>query len=673
MPGLENLSTNTGLPRSARKEFERAVALYNQGRLVTADDICTGLLARFPSDMELAHFGGVLANRMGRYEVAVQRLGACVRTEPRRARAQAALGLAEEKLDHFEDARRAFAAAIEVEPGFAEAHNGLGVTLMRMGQPLQAVACFERATALHPASIESRVNLARALQETGRGSAAAEHYREAARLAPARDDVLRLCAAGLFQAGDFEGSEQCYRALLAHDPDDALARAALALALWSNGRSDEAWREMRAALASSRPQAAVHNSHGAMLFRERRWEEAAEAFRRALALDPLLGEASVHLAVCLAAMGRIDEARDLMQSSEQGLDPPALAKLASLHAEVGESAKCIELAERAIASNPYLVAARRTLAVELLRTGRFEPGWREHVFRPTRGAEVVEQALRGEYPPALPSELRGREVTILAEQGLGDMLFFLRFAKPLADAGARLRLIGLDPRLEPLLARALDFEALPGREIAADALAVWAGDLPLFVQPLIGSEPCASLRIAPLAERLERMRERLGPGARPRVAFAWQAGVAAGTPGVRPDSLFKEISAERLGELLAGLPLDFVSVQRNATSEAMRDLQQALGARLVDCGDVNADLEDMLALLSLMDDYVGVSSTNVHLIAAAGHRARILVPYPRDWRWQGHGESVWYPGFTTYRQAVGGDWSEALAHLREDLAGARGP
>jgi tetratricopeptide (TPR) repeat protein len=483
--------------------------------------------------------------------------------------------------------------------------------------------------------------------------------------------VLRLCAAGLYRAADAEGSERCYRSLLARHPDDARARADMALVLRANGQSDLAWQEMRAALALSPPQAAVHNSHGTLLFRERRWEEAAEAFRRAIALDPLLGEASVQLAVCLTAMGRIEEARVLMQSSEAGLDPPALAKLAGLYAEVGDSTKCIELAERAIVSNPYLVAARRTLAVELLRIGRFEAGWREHVFRPTRGAEVVEQALSGQYPPALPSELYGSEVTILAEQGLGDMLFFLRFAKPLADAGARLRLIGLDPRLEPLLARALDFEALPGREIAADALAVWAGDLPLFVQPLIGSEPCASLRIAPLAARIERMRERLGPTARQRVAFAWQAGVAPGTPGARGDALFKEISATRIGELFAGLPFDFVSVQRNATDEAMRDLRQALGARLIDCGDVNGDLEDMLALLSLMDDYVGVSSTNVHLIAAAGHRARILVPYPRDWRWQGHGESVWYPGFTTYRQAVGGDWSDALARLREDVAGGQ--
>src|SRR5690349_8736013 len=106
-----NPSMDERLPPSAQKEFERAVSLFKQGRLATAEGICSELLARYPRDIELAHFAGVLANRMGRYEVAVARLGACVRAQPRRARAQAALGLAHEQLGHLDEARSAFAAA----------------------------------------------------------------------------------------------------------------------------------------------------------------------------------------------------------------------------------------------------------------------------------------------------------------------------------------------------------------------------------------------------------------------------------------------------------------------------------------------------------------------------------------------------------------------------------
>jgi hypothetical protein len=75
----------------------------------------------------------------------------------------------------------------------------------------------------------------------------------------------------------------------------------------------------------------------------------------------------------------------------------------------------------------------------------------------------------------------------------------------------------------------------------------------------------------------------------------------------------------------------------------------------------------MLALLSLLDDYVGVSSTNVHLLASLGRTGRILVPFPPDWRWQASGESAWFPGFATYRQDSAGQWSNAFGHLRADI------
>ena len=88
-----------------------------------------------------------------------------------------------------------------------------------------------------------------------------------------------------------------------------------------------------------------------------------------------------------------------------------------------------------------------------------------------------------------------------------------------------------------------------------------------------------------------------------------------------------------------------------------------------DFSDLNDDLEGMLALLALIDDYVGVSNTNMHLRAAAGRTARVLVPQPAEWRWMaGRASSPWFPGFSIYRQSLDGSWTQALARLREDLA-----
>ena len=57
--------------------------------------------------------------------------------------------------------------------------------------------------------------------------------------------------------------------------------------------------------------------------------------------------------------------------------------------------------------------------------------------------------------------------------------------------------------------------------------------------------------------------------------------------------------------------------------------------------------------MELLDDYIGVSNTNMHLRAATGRSARVLVTHPGEFRWQVVGNtSPWFPGFILYRQGM---------------------
>jgi tetratricopeptide (TPR) repeat protein len=666
---------NHGLPGPAQKEFQRAVALFNEGRLATAEGICSELLARFPLDADVAHFGGVVANRMGRYEVAVARLSRCVRAQPRRARAHAALAFAHDQLGHLEEARGAFIAAIEAEPGFAEAHNGLGVALLRAGHGDAALASFDRAMALDARLVEARLNAARALQESGRVAAAAQRYREALQLAPDRIDVLRSSALGLQQLGDAQAALAALRQLVEAAPGDAIARGRFALALETSDRGDEALREIAEALRLPGPHPEVHNVHGILLLHRERWSEAAEEFSRAASLEPAMGEARVNLSIALLRLGDREGALAELRRAKASAsgDVPVLARLAAINGELGESRECIELAERAVSLSPFLPDAHATLAVELLRAGALERGWREHLYRPTRGIGIFERVSRGEYPPPLPSPLAGRDILIVNEQGIGDMFFFLRYAKPLANAGARLHVLGLDPRIEGAVRRCLSIESWPdGRAAPPGMLTLYAGDLPVFVRPLVGGDVCAALALAPLADRVARMEERLGVKRLPRIGVAWRAGTQSGFGPGGQAVLMKQVPPRALGEALAGVEAEFISIQRRPGGESTREIEEGLGAPVVDCSDVNSDIEDMIALLSLLDDYVGVSSTNVHLRAALGGGGRILVPFPPEWRWQQAGRSPWFERFATYRQQRDGDWSGALRELRRDLSTGAG-
>ncbi|MGZ5660854.1 MAG: tetratricopeptide repeat protein [Usitatibacter sp.] len=657
-------------PPAASKEFRRAVSLFQQGRLDMAERVFADLYARAPNDAELAQFGGVLANRMGRHDTAVERLTRCVRLDPRRARAHAALAFAHDALGRTDDSRRAFEDAVRADPAFAEAHNGLGIAHFRLGEPAAALANFERALALNPRFVEARLNAARALHRLGQREAAARRFAECLPLAGDHEEVLRQVALGLYYVEAFEPAAEAMARILESHPEDAATRGRRAHALDMLGRADEARVEIDAALAAASAMPDLHNVRGALLQRHGEWNEAAAAYLRAVELDPRHADALINLAVALRQLGRPAESRARLDEARlvAGGDAAVTARLATLYGEAGESAIAIELFESALRIDPHAPGPRGLYGTELLRAGDLVRGWKEYVYRPTRGGDVFGAIAQGAYPPVLPRELRDRDIVIVGEQGLGDILFFLRYAQPLAAAGARLH-VRADRRLEPLVRRAmpiagwLDDDAYPRGAIVA-----WAGDLPAMTAALAG--PVApSLRIAPLPDRVEKMRATLPARGLPLVGIAWQAGTPLGQGAAGHHMLLKEVPEEAFGRALAKRSATYVSIQRNAAPASRERLAAALGGNLHDRAAANDDLEDMLALLSLLDDYVGVSSTNVHLLAALGGSGRILVPHPAEWRWQLRGErSPWFPRFTIHRQEPGGDWSRAFDTLQGETS-----
>ncbi len=275
-----------------------------------------------------------------------------------------------------------------------------------------------------------------------------------------------------------------------------------------------------------------------------------------------------------------------------------------------------------------------------------------------RRAFTAARSARGlayRVPPL--EELAGRLVTLVGEQGLGDALFYLRFAPQLAARGARLEFAG-DARLAPLLRRTGLFEASQ----ASDAMAQAGAQLPILIGDLPavpGIDPLPpSLSIAPDPERLAAWRARLeAAGPRPWIGIAWRAGTPA---DALAHGLYKSVPLEDLCRALRPLGGTVIAIQRGPRAGEIDAASAALGRSVPDFTRANEDLEDALALVALLDRHVAVSNTNIHLAAAAGTVADVLVPFPPEWRWTAEGESPWYPGFRVHRQSRGGDWGRTL-------------
>ena len=497
------------------------------------------------------------------------------------------------------------------------------------------------------------------------------------------------------QAGDPRGALEAAQLALAADPANARAHLAAGIALRLVNRLADAATALeraqqldphdsaaayeagvvcqlrgdaQAALESFERSArlrpeffAAHFSAGLVRADRGEWALAAACFRRVLELRPGQPEALLHLALAIARQGSHAQAEAAFVqalASHPGHEG-ILRAFGQYAASRGNFRRAASLFAEAARLQPGDEALPMFLAQCELLSGRWPEGWSAYAGREPRRQFERAAAARGRpYSPPSLALLEGRTVTIAAEQGLGDTIFFLRWAPELRAAGARLKFAG-DARLHALLARTNLFEAFEGPEAAQAAeTVVLAGDLPLI---LPGSDPLSmpSLRIPPLPERLSRWKAALeSAGPPPRIGVQWRAG----TPReAQAHALSKNAPLQALFAALAAVPGTLVAVQRSLLPGELDQASRAAGRPVHDLSGANGDLEDVLALVTLLDRHVAVSSTTLHLAAAAGRTADVLVPFPPEWRWRAEGGSPWFPGFRVHRQGVDGDWSAAIA------------
>lgn len=504
----------------------------------------------------------------------------------------------------------------------------------------------------------------------GRLADAEAALRDITRLSPREHFAWALLARIALERSEAEAAAELIRRALDNDRRNADYLNLLGVAYGELGRYAEALAMLRRSLRERPASAEAHYNIGKLLDKRRELSGARDAFARAVAIDPRYPGACYMHARALLQLGEVDAAaRALERALNDAPDDPWLINQygKALAATRGHETATEWLADAA-ARLPACGMVRDAYAAALLAAGRFREGWREYRARGVSG-----ESARDEPPAPLARDLRGARVLLRAEQGLGDVLFFLRFAPPLLDRGATVSILA--PRkLMPLLSRSGLFSAVQEDDPAAAFPpgadhALYLGDLPAVMD---ADEARPSISLVPLPARAADWRQRLAAfGRPPYLGVTWRAGT-----DFRQDRefgrdirvLFKEIDVTLLGRTLRDRAGTLVSVQRRPLPGEVGLLASASGLPVVDATAMNDDLEDALALLDVLDGYVGVSNTNIHLRAALGKTGKVLVPFPPEWRWlAAGGESPWFPGFGVYRQTPQRSWDAPLAQLAADL------
>ncbi|WP_415859056.1 tetratricopeptide repeat protein [Burkholderia pyrrocinia] len=625
-------------------------------------------------------------------------------TDPNHAPSNAARGDALLALGQYDAALAAYDRALVREPAHAAAWRKRGETLRRLERPADALISIERALRIDPGDPAANIERGHALRALGHREQALHSYQLAMVVRGKTPELVYACGVVMTELGRPADALACLDEGLAQLPNDEQLLYASCVALDLLHARDELLKRCDRLLALNRGNVAAWVGRGNALLGLERYDEAAHAYREALARKPDDIDARRNSAAAFRALGRFDEAladydaalaltgphaelhyNRALALQQLGRYDEALASHAAAAAAPAEAAQALftravarqhlgdydaALADYADACrrDPHHGAARRSEAFCRLLTGDFDEGWRQHETR-WDAADVMLHRRHADRPLWTGDEpLAGRTLLLHAEQGYGDTLQFCRYASLAHDLGATV-IVEAPAALGELLGtlRGVSRIVTEGQPTPAFDLQCPLMSLPYAFRTTLDTVPADVPYLRADARRRAAWVQRLdalAPPGRLRVGLAW-----SGNPRHANDEN-RSIPFAALAPLVGCDALDatFVSLQPQVRA---RDLDEFAASGVLSFADALTDFAETAALVDTLDLVISVDTSVAHLAGALGRPVWVLLPRVPDWRWLlARDDCPWYPAAKLFRQVRPGDWPAVIDRVAAALGEA---
>ncbi len=464
------------------------------------------------------------------------------------------------------------------------------------------------------------------IQEQGFLDEALDHYRDAIEIDPDFAEA-HFKIGVLYQVkGDYEKAEAHYRRALEVQSEHPDAMINLGNLLRMKGETDRAISYFDRAAELKPNHASIYNNLGVAYRDKGDLDAAILNYRKAIALDENFAEAYNNIGMALQEKGHLLE-------SERSFR------------------KAIEIV-------PALAEAHFNLATVLLLSGQFKEGWEEYEWRLNvrgLGYESTQPLWSGE-------DGSGQRLLLVADQGYGDTIQFIRYAPLVAEKGYDV-IIACQNELESLLRRVGGVSSIIsfGQVLPACDAHCFLLSLPRLFHTTTDTIPARIPYIEADPEMVAQWRKKLTPDPTClQVGLAW-----SGRPGHLNDR--NRSCPLHLFEPIAHLDgIKLFSLQKEI-SEQWTTMPLAALNIMDPTADIR-DFSDTAAILMSLDLVITVDTAVAHLAGALGRKVWTLLPFAPDWRWMLNREdSPWYPTMRLFRQPAPGDWISVIERVAEEL------
>ncbi len=580
--------------------------------------------------------------------------------------------------------------AVKVAPDSATILNNLAIAYVRSDRPEEAVATYLRSASIEPGNVETLKNLAEVLIKLKRYQAAVDVLNKAIAMNPTSALLLFKYGLALYHLERNEEAGACFDRILSQDPNHFNALLGLGRVLLRQPTMREeavvVWRKLTEAQPTN---PAILNNYGSVLKNSKEEAQAEEVLRRALLVAPEFLPAVCNLGIVLAAQGRYEAARDCFRkgtamesnrSADSEIDLEgentnpnlideltrkkysciAYSQLAMIENILGNFAEAEVAIARALKIDPEHADSHMIRAFLRLQQGDFLNGWREHEWR--------KRSINGprEFPvPEWKGESNlGQTVLIHAEQGLGDTMHFVRYAKLVKQRVGKVVL--LTPRPLAKILRSCpeidevveDVDHLPpyDRHIAMMSL-------PFVFQTTLETVPSEVPYLHAAPHLISEWRRRLKEFEGVRVGIVWQGNRAYGFDRDRsiPLRAYKPLSE------VDGVNL--ISLQNGYGLEQLDNLEFKV-TRFRGVDEETGAFMDTAAIIMNLDLVISPDTSATHLAGGLGRPVWLAKGFYADWRWMSDDRETnpWYPNVRLFHQKVRGNWEPVFQRMAEELA-----
>lgn len=451
----------------------------------------------------------------------------------------------------------------------------------------------------------------------------------------------QLCAQGasLHQKGQLAQAVALYQQVLKLQPEHFDALHLIGVIAYQTNNYQAAIELIGKAIEINPNDPGAYNNLGNAFKDLRQWDAAMRNYDKAIALKPDYAGAYSNRGLVQKLLGQWDAA--------------------------------VHNYEKAIALEPGYAEAHLNLGLLNLLRGEYERGWPGFEWR--WEAELKKAKRNFIEPLWLGNEpLDGKTILLYPEQGLGDTLQFCRYAKLVAECGAKVIL----EAQRPLIRLLKGLEGVHQVIASGDALPSFDYQCPLMSLPLafktrLETIPADIPYIYADPEKVAYWRNKLGAKIKPRVGLVWNGGVRQDQPQLwavneRRNILLSQIAKLNLADAL------FYSLQKGEPAETeLLQKKQILWPEnnFFNFANELNDFSDTAALIENLDLVISVDTSTAHLAGAMGKPVWILNRFDTCWRWLlDRTDSPWYRTVTLYRQKQMGDWEDVLERVKTDLA-----